>query len=168
MAPHPQRALERLDLGRVLPPLVVPEVRILRAARDDQRVVWDWARRRQTIDRAQLHLVPIEVEVGDRCQHDADVAVSLEDRAKRKGDLAGRQSAGRHLVGQRLEQMEVATVDERHLERRPFKPFHRLETTVPSADHHYAMGARIARRADPSGRALRSLAGGRADQGLGA
>ncbi len=59
VAPHPEGALQRLDLGRVLPPLVVPEVRVRRAAGDDQRVVWDRGRGRHSIDRAKMHLTPI-------------------------------------------------------------------------------------------------------------
>ena len=38
-AAHSERALERLDLSCVLPPFLIAEVRVMRAACDDQRVV---------------------------------------------------------------------------------------------------------------------------------
>jgi hypothetical protein len=65
-----------------------------------------------------VQLTPFEIEVGDLGQQDVDVAVALEDSPKRIGDLAGRERPGRDLVGERLEEMEVAAVDERHLDRR--------------------------------------------------
>ena len=110
--------LERLDLGGVQPPFLVAEVRVVRAAGDDQRVVAEPFRRRHRPDGAQVQLTRVEVEVGDLGQQDADVAVALEDRAERIGDLAGRERPGRDLVGERLEEMEVAAVDERDLDRR--------------------------------------------------
>ena len=62
------------------------------------------ARRRPSADAARA----LEVEVGDVGQQDADVAVALEDRAQRIGDLAGRERAGGDLVDERLEEVEVA------------------------------------------------------------
>ena len=115
-AAHDERALERLHLGGVRAPVVVPEVRVTRAARDDERVVRQRLRRRYSVHRAQLQLARVEVEVGDLGEHDAHVAVAREDRAQRIRDLARRERAGRHLVGQRLEQVEVAPVDERDVD----------------------------------------------------
>jgi hypothetical protein len=57
-----------------------------------------------------VQLTRVEVEVGDLSQQDADVAVALEDRAQGIGDLARRERPGRDLVGERLEEMEVAAV----------------------------------------------------------
>jgi hypothetical protein len=68
---HDERALERFHLGGVLAPLLVPEVRVARAAGDDQRVVAQPLRRRHAGDRAQVQLAPLEVEVGDLGQDDA-------------------------------------------------------------------------------------------------
>ena len=44
------------------------------------------------------------------------VLLAAEDRPQRVADLARRQGAGRDLVGQRLEEVEVAAVDERDLD----------------------------------------------------
>ena len=81
-----------------------------------------------------MQLTRVEVEVGDLGQQDADVAVALEDRAERIGDLAGRERPGRDLVGERLEEMEVAAVDERDLDRRTPQLRDRLQAAETSAD----------------------------------
>ena len=117
-----QRALERLHLGRMRAPLVVAEVGVVRAARDDQRVVGHRFRCRQIADRPEDHLAPLEVEALDLGEQHAHVAVALEHRPQRIGDLARRQRAGRDLVGQRLEQVEVAPVDQRDLHGRRRNP----------------------------------------------
>ena len=93
-------ALERLHLGSVQLPFLVAEVRVVRAAGDDQGVVPEPFRRRHRPDRPQVQLTRVEVEVGDLSQQHADVAVALEDRAERIGDLAGRERPGRDLVGE--------------------------------------------------------------------
>jgi hypothetical protein len=59
----------------------------------------------------------LEVEARHLPEHDASVALALEDPAQRRGDLARRQRARGHLVEQRLKQVEVAAVDERHVDR---------------------------------------------------
>ena len=101
-AAHGQRALERLHLGRMGAPLVVAEVGVVRAARDDQRVIGDRLRCRQTGDRPEDHLAPVEVEARDLGEQHAHVAVALEDRPQRIGDLARRQRAGRHRLSSRI------------------------------------------------------------------
>jgi hypothetical protein len=133
-AAHRKCAFERLDLGGVHPPVLVAEIRILRAAGDNQRVVAEPFRRRHGRDGAQVQLARVEVEVGDLGEQDADVAVALEDRAERIGDLAGRERPRRDLVGERLEEMEVAAVDERDLDRRTPQLRDRLEASEASAD----------------------------------
>ena len=96
-------------------------------------------RRRDLADRTQLQLVRVEVEVGDLGEEDADVAVALEDRPQRIGDLARRERAGRHLIGERLEEVEVPPVDERHLDRRTPKRERRLQPAEAAADDDDAM-----------------------------
>ena len=63
----------------------------------------------------------------------------LEDRPQRIGDLARRQRAGRHLVGERLEEVEVAAVDQRHLDRRAAQLQRRLQPAEAAADDHDTM-----------------------------
>ena len=135
-----QRALERLHLRRMLAPLVVAEVGVLRAAADDERVVPDAVLHRNAVDRAEQQLACREVEVGDLGEQDAHVAVSREDRAQRIRDLARRQRPGRDLVGERLEEVEVAPVDERQLDRRIPEVNGRLEPAEAAADDYYPLG----------------------------
>ena len=143
-APHRQRALERLDLGRELAPVVVAKVGIARAAGDDQGVVLHRGGRRNVGNRAQVNRARIEIEVGDLRQQHADVAVALEDRPQRIGDLARRQRTGRHLVGERLEQVEVSPVDQRHLDWVVAKLQGSLKATEAPTDHDHTMDAGIA------------------------
>ncbi len=68
---------------------------------------------------------------------DADVAVLPDHVADRRGDLARRQHAGRHLVEQRLEQVVVAPVDQRHVDRHvPEQPRGEEAAEAPADDHH--------------------------------
>ena len=91
------------------------EVRVVRATRDDQRVVLERAPAALSGDRADLEAVTVEVEVRDLPQDHPDVGTSPEDGAQRIADLAGRERAGGDLVGERLEQVEVAPVHQGEL-----------------------------------------------------
>ncbi len=135
-ASHDQGALQRLHLGGVTAPLLVAEVRVARAAGDDERVVREPLGGRDAVDRTELHLTPIEVEVDDLGHQDTHVAVALEERPQWIGDLAGRQRTGRDLVRERLEEMEVPPVDERDVDRSAPELRHRLQPSEPAADHH--------------------------------
>ena len=114
----------------------------MRAAGDDQCVVAEPFRRRHRRDGAEAQLAGVEVEVGDLSQQDADVAVALEDRAEGIGDLAGRKRSSRDLVGERLEEMEVAAVDERDLDWRTAQLQDRLQAAETSADDDNVVIAR--------------------------
>jgi hypothetical protein len=116
----------------------------VRAARDDQRVVGHRLGCRQIVDRPQDHFAPLEVEPRDLGEQHAHVAVALEDRPQRIRDLARRQRAGRDLVGQRLEQMEVAAVDERDLHGRVPHSARSLEPAEAAADDDDTMDAHAA------------------------
>jgi hypothetical protein len=80
-----------------------------------------------------VQLTRVEVEVGDLGHQDTDVPVALEHRAERIGDLAGGERPSRDLVGERLEEMEVAAVDERELDRRTAQLRDRLQAAETSA-----------------------------------
>ena len=80
-----------------------------------------------------------EVEAADLGHQHAYVAVAPEDGAERVGDLAGRERAGRDLVRERLEEVEVAPIDEREVYRCVRKVLCRLQPTEPSADDNHSM-----------------------------
>ena len=71
---------------------------------------------------------------GDLGHQHAHVGVAPEDGAERVGDLAGRQRAGRDLVGEWLEEVEVASINDREVDRRSGKVLCSLESTEPAAD----------------------------------
>ena len=90
-----------------------------------------------------MELARIQVDVAHLGHQDAHVVVALEDRPQRIGDFAGRQRAGRDLVGQRLEQVEIPAIDERDLHRCPAQPERGLKPAEAAADDDDAMGARV-------------------------
>ena len=55
-------------------------------------------------------------------------------------DISRRQAAGRDLVQQRLEEMEVAPVDHRHLNGRPLERVRGVQPAETAADDHRSMG----------------------------
>ena len=98
--------LDRLEAGRQGRPFRVIEIRVVRARRHDQGVVGD----RPPV--GHQHLVSLRIEADRLPEDHCRVALPTEQRAQRLGDLARRQRAGRDLVEQRLEQVEVAPVDQ--------------------------------------------------------
>ena len=51
----------------------------------------------------------------------------------------GRQRAGRHLVGERLEEVEVLPVDQRHLDVGAAEAPHREDSGEPTSDDNDAL-----------------------------
>ena len=100
----------RLDLDRIGAPVVVTEVGMVGAGRNEEGVV----RERSPVGRDQPP--PGDVDIGRLEEQDPDVVPTAEDGPERLGDVAGRDGPGGDLVEQRLEQVEIAPVDERHRE----------------------------------------------------
>ena len=123
---HRQRALQRLDLVRERLPLVVTEVGVVRAPGDDQGVVRDRQGSFVAGSGLESHRASFDIEVGHRAQQHPDVPVAPEDPPEREADLGRGERPGRHLVAQRLEEVEVAAVDQRHLDVCPAEVMHRL------------------------------------------
>ena len=124
--------VERLHAGRPFGELVVAEVRLPDAGRDDEAVVRQ--RERAPVRALRLDLAAVEVESGHLAEHDGDVLVLLENVPGRRGDVAGREDPRRHLVQQRLEEVMVRPVDERHLDRRPAQELRSEEPSEPRSD----------------------------------
>ena len=113
------------------------------AGRDDQRVVRD----RSAV--GEQDLAPLRVDADRLAEDDRRVALLAEDRAQRLGDVAGRQRARRDLVQQRLEQVEVAPVDERQADLGIDAEAARgVQPGEPATDDHDAMrqSRRLGRR----------------------
>ena len=108
-----ERVVDRLHARRVQRELVVPEVRLVGAGRDDQAVVGISI---GSSGAGRVHHLPVEIEAGHLGELHLHVLCLPQDVAQRRRDLAGRQDAGGHLVEERLEQMVVAPVDQRDLD----------------------------------------------------
>src|ERR1035437_3669547 len=82
------------------------------ASRDQERVV---------VDRAAVvegDTAADRIEPDRLTENDARILVPAQDGSQGLGDVARRQGAGGDLVKQRLEEVVVAPVDERDLDRR--------------------------------------------------
>jgi hypothetical protein len=80
-----------------------------------------------------------KVEAGQLAQDNADALVALEDAAQRGRDLTGREGAGGDVVQERLEQMEVAAIDQGDVDRRATQLADGLKPTEATADNDDAM-----------------------------
>ena len=137
-----QRSLQRLQIGRRPLPLVVAEVVVARAARPRSAC-------RRGSPRGAPHSPAIgpsstsralEIEPGDLGERNADVAPAGGKLPTQRVDRSPLGDAtGRDLVGQRLEQVEVAPVDERNLDRHSRKLQRGLEASEAAADDDYSM-----------------------------
>ena len=107
---------DRLQAGRGLLPFVVAEIGVARAGRDHQDS------RRECGGSSVITMRAVGVDVLDLFHQHGRVLLAPQDAADRHGDLRRRQAGGRHLVEQRLEQMVVAAVDDRHVDRRLAQP----------------------------------------------
>ena len=83
----------------------------------------------------------VDVDLDRLAEEDGDVRPLPEDGAQRLGDLTRLEGAGRDLVEERLEEMVVAPVDERHLDlRRVSELAGRIQPAEATADDDDAVG----------------------------
>ena len=137
---HVERALQRLQLGRVLLPFVVAEVGVLRAAGDDQRVVGERVGRgARGDDRAARPGAPSRSKPTTSASRTRTLRRRRKMRAQRVADLRRREGARRHLVGQRLEEVEVAPIDQRDVDRAARELQRGLQAAEAAADDDDAM-----------------------------
>jgi hypothetical protein len=92
------------------------EVAVANARRDHEIVVIDsmWSLAIDLDQESSLsHLEP------DGLRHDdCRVCLVLEDLPQRRRDLRCGECGGRHLVQERLEEMAIPSIDEKHVDRR--------------------------------------------------
>ena len=145
--------------------LVVAEVRLAGAAGHDQAVVGDLHR---GVRRTGGHDdPPLEVEAGDLHELDPHVLGPAQDVSQRWGDLTGRQDPRRHLVQQRLEQVVVAAIEQRHVDGKVGQEPACGEPAEPATDHDDAVPRLTVDGRDPTAppQQLRSPAHGVTDPG---
>ena len=61
---------------------------------------------------AKGHVLRDRIDIGGVAEQNFGIFLAAENSAKRRGDFAGRERAGGDLIEKRLEEMEVALVDE--------------------------------------------------------
>ena len=133
--------VDRLHPRGVPSELVVAEVGLLAAGGDDQAVVGK-LEVVQVGGRRRLHDPAVEIEVGHLGQLDAHVLGPPDDVPDRRRDLTRREHARRDLVEQGLEQVVVAAVDDRDVDRPVGEVADRQQPTEPPADDHDLVASR--------------------------
>ncbi len=125
--------LNAFQAGRVAPPIVVAEVGISRAGGDNQRIVFD---RRAVI---KNYGAALGVQIDGFAQQHLRVLLPPQHGAKRRGDFAWRQRASGHLIEQRLEQVEIAAVQQCNLHGCVLQGLRGVQAAESSAQDHDAM-----------------------------
>jgi len=134
-----ERAGQRLQFRRVLRPLVVTEIGVARAACDDQGVVGNLDATRAVRQVIDDHVACGEIEPGHLPEDHSGVLLPAHDLAQRHRNLLGRQGSCRDLVGERLEEVEVLPVDQRHLDVGTAEPSHCEDSCEPASDDNDAL-----------------------------
>ena len=129
--PNLQGVADALQARRKGRPPFATEVRVPGTGGDDEIVVGDRSLSSATtfaeeIDRPRFG------------EQNLDVPLVAKMRRMGDGDVAGVQGGGGHLVEQRLEQVMVASVDERHLDVGLGQLPRRVEPAEPSPHDHHA------------------------------
>jgi hypothetical protein len=125
--PHLQRIVQRLQPGCARPPLVVAEIGMRCAGSDDQDVVRHFAVRKHDVP-------PRGVDPPNVGEQHLDVFLPPQDPADRRRDIAGRQGGHRDLVEQRLKDVMVAAIEDRHVDRLPPERPGSIEPSEASPD----------------------------------
>ena len=86
--------------------------------------------------RDAVHDPSVEVEAVDLRELHAHVGLAPEDAAQGRGDLAGGEDAGPHLIEQRLEEMMVGAVDEGDVDREVAEGVRGAHAPEPTTDDH--------------------------------
>lgn len=106
--PYREGIGERLQYRGMVCPLVVPEEAIAATRGEDQIVV------RHTLPQIRQNLAGVIIDAGHVVEQRRDVRAPRDQRAGRGRDVRGCECRGSDLVEQRLEDMMVGAVDQRH------------------------------------------------------
>ena len=110
------------------------EVGVIGAAGQDQGPVAERERTGTGGGKALHHeFAALAIQPGYLAHHDRDVALPAQDVTERDGDIARRQTACGHLVGQGLEEEIVVTVHERHFDAGPGQFLHGFQAAKATA-----------------------------------
>ncbi len=122
-----ERVLDRLESGRDRAPLVMPEVGVRRATRDDQIVVGELT--------VGQHELPAGLVDGAHLrEEDLHVQLAAQNPSDGRRDVPRRERRHRHLIEQRLEDVMVAPVDDRDADAGTTQGAGRIQPAKPAAD----------------------------------
>ncbi len=132
--PQVASVLQRLHSRRELRPLVVPEIRMGCAGSHYQAVV----RQRDpcTVRRDRADGSRRQIDVHDFAENNVGVLLLVHNASQRGRDQALGQDAGGDLIEQRLEEMMVRPVDQRHVDVGLRQNSADVDATETSADHN--------------------------------
>ncbi len=140
------RVIDRLETRRERRPGIVTEVGEAGAGGDDERVV---------VDRPAVRehdTTPDRVDLACLAEQHGRVLLAAQDAPQGLGDLARGQGAGRDLVQERLEEVEVPAIDERDLDTsvsaEALGSVQATEATTDDDDPVARRACRIGRRGD--------------------
>lgn len=122
------------EAGGIFAPLVLAIVGSLRTGGDDESVV----RKDATI--GEENLLFAGVDIHGFAKEDFDVFLAAENGAEWRGDFRGGERAGGDLIEERLEEMEVALVEEGDVHVGVFEGLRGDEARETSAEDENAMG----------------------------
>ena len=80
-----------------------------------------------------------DIDTDDFAQHDGDVPIATHDAANRCRNIRRGQTRGCHLVKQRLEEMKIAPVNQRHIDGRGTQSLGSVQAAEPATHDHHAM-----------------------------
>ena len=142
--------VDRFQSGRVCGPVVLAEIAVLCASREDQIVV---------VERAAgfgYHLLRLFIDALDFVHEHGDIAVIAQDMANGCGDLSRRQCRGGHLVEQGLEQVIVATIDERDIDSLTGECFGSTQAAEAGTNDHHLWTSFFGHGVAPARTSMRS------------
>jgi hypothetical protein len=136
-SPQLERMIDRLHPGGILGKLGMAEIRLTRPRGHDQAVVGDLC---AAVERVHHERAGADVDIHHLAQQHRGVRLVAEDVASRRRDLTLRQDVRRHLVEERLEEVMVGPVDDRHLDIRSPQGLGGEQAREAGADDRDAMG----------------------------
>lgn len=126
--PDRQRIVQRLEARGGRRPLVVAKIRVRGTRSHDQVVV------AEGVAAVQRDGLRGRVDVFDRRQQHPQPRLLSQDPPDRRGNVTRRQPGRRHLIQQRLEDVVIEPIDQRHLAGHVLKAARRRKARKPAAD----------------------------------
>jgi hypothetical protein len=134
-----QRVVDGLHTRRPLREVVVAEVRLTGAGRQDQGVV---GRAVGVAEQDRVDRLLLQVDVGHVTQEHLRVVLLAQDQAGRRGDLSFGDDAGGHLVQQRLEQVVGGAGDQLDVDIGPLERLRGVQPTETRTNDDYLVPIR--------------------------